>query len=227
MPHTSPHTRRRPKAAALLFTAAVVLTAAMPRTGSAAEVSLSGNGNFKPLSAEQIAALPADLGLSRADLASGQWSFSVRYDDRAADTDPDPFVGRYAAAIRSFRLVVGSTTIDLPVDQAEIVVVDGGGGFPHRESIRLQARATTAAGLLRLSWVQVHQQARNVDLRGPAGLLQSDALPGFGLVANLATASPFDRYLELRIDRPGTESRPLLYLSSSKLSVTAGPATAP
>ncbi|TBR77030.1 MAG: hypothetical protein EPN64_04430 [Burkholderiaceae bacterium] len=198
----------------------------MPRTSVAAEISLSGSGSFKPPSAEQLAALPAGLGFSQADLASGHWSFSVRYDDSIPDTDPDPYVGRYVGAIRAFRLVVGSSTVDLPVNQAQIVVSDGGLGFPNRESIRLQARATIPSGILRLSWIQVNQQPQGTDLRGPAGLLPSDALPAYAMVANLATASPFDRYLELRIDPPGG-SRPLLYLSSSKLSVTARPATAP
>ena len=199
----------------------------MPRTGTAAEIRLSGSGSFKPPSAEQLAALPADLGFSRTDLASGSWSFSVRYDDSLPDADPDPYLGRYAGAIRAFRVVIGSTAVDLPVDQAAIVVSDGGGGFPNRESIRLEAKALISSGLLRLSWVQVNQQPKGADLRGPAGLLPSDALPAYAMVANLATASPFDRFLELRIDRPAGESRPLLYLGSSKLSVTAGPAAAP
>ncbi len=83
------------------------------------------------------------------------------------------------------------------------------------------------SGLLRLSWVQVHQQPKGTDLRGPAGVLSNDALPPYSMVANMPTASPFDRFLELRIDHPSGDPRPLLYLSSSKLSVTAGPVTAP
>ncbi|TBR72135.1 MAG: hypothetical protein EPN64_18875 [Burkholderiaceae bacterium] len=227
--HELLRTRYRPKVACFLATAALVLTAsfAMPRNSVAAEVDLSGSGSFKPPSAEQLATLPAGLGFSQADLAFGAWSFSVRYDDSVPDADPDPYVGRYVGAIRAFRLVVGSTTVDFPVDQAEIVVSDGGGGFPNRESIRLEAKANLSSGLLRLSWVQVNQQPQGTDLRGPAGVLASDALPAYAMVANLATASPFDRYLELRIDPPGGGSRPLLYLSSSKLSVTASPATAP
>jgi hypothetical protein len=74
-----------------------------PATSAAAEVKLSGGGTFKPPSAEQLAALPADLGFSRADLASGNWSFSVRYDDSIPDKDPDPYVARYLGAIRAFR----------------------------------------------------------------------------------------------------------------------------
>jgi len=227
--HRPRRTRHYPGVAGFLFTAALVFAAAfaMPRTSVAAEVRLSGSGSFKPPSAEQLAALPADLVFSRTDLASGSWSFSVRYEDSIRDADPDPYLGRYAGAIRAFRIVIGSTTVDLPVDQAEMAVSDGGGGFPNRESIRLGTRALFSPGLLRLSWVQIHQQPKGADLRGAAGSLPSDGLPAHALVANLATASPFDRYLELRIDSPGGESRPLLYLSSSKLSVTAGPATAP
>lgn len=222
-------TKHSPRAACFLFTAALVLTAGFvaPRSSVAAELGLSGGGSFKPPSSAQLAALPADLGFSRADLASGSWSFSVRYDDSIRDGDPDPYMGRYAGAIRAFRVAIGSTTIDLPIDQAEIVVSDGAGSFPNRESIRLQGKALTASGLLRLSWVQVNQQPKGNDLRGSAGSLPNDGLPAHAMVANLATASPFDRFLELRIDRPGGESRPLLYLSSSKLSVTAGPASAP
>lgn len=199
----------------------------MPRTSAAAEINLSGKGTFKPPSAEQLAALPADLGFSRSDLASGNWSFFVRYDDSTPGATSAPYVGRYAEAIRAFRLVIGSATVNLPVDQAEIVISDGGGSFANRESIRVETKASMPSGILRLSWVQVNQQAKGVALRGPAGLLPSVALPPYATVANLATASPYDRFLELRVDRPGGDPRPLLYLSSSQLYVTAGPATAP
>lgn len=227
--HRQRGTKQRLKAASFLLTAALALTAgiAMPRTSDAAEVKLLGSGTFKPPKAEQLAALPADLGFSQSDLASGNWSFSVRYEDSTADAEPDSYAGRYAAGIRSFRLIIGSTTLDLPVDQAAILVSDGGGGFPNRESIRVEAKALMPSGLLRLSWVQVNQQQKGTDLRGPAGVLPSDAMPPYSMVANLATANAFDRFLELRIDRPGGDPRPLLYLSSSKLSVTAGLATAP
>lgn len=229
MQHNARRTLRRAGVATFLFTAALVAAAgfAVPETSAAAEMKLLGSGTFKPPAAERLAALPADLGFSQADLASGTWSISVRYDDSVPDADSDPRVGRYSGAIRAFRLVIGGTTIDLPVEQAVIAVSDGGGGFPNRESIRVETKASTSSGLLRVSWVQVNQQPKGVDLRGPIGVLPSDALPTYAMIANLATASPFDRYLELRIDRPGGDSLPLLYLSSSKLTVTAGPATAP
>ncbi len=199
----------------------------MPLTSVAAEVVVSGSGSFKPPSATQLAPLPDDSCFSRADLASGKWSLSVRYDDSMTDSNPDPYSGRYVGAFHVFSLVVGGTTVNFPVDQAQILVSDGGGGFPNRESIRLEATTSTSCGLVHLSWIQINQQPQGTDLRGPAGVLASDALPPYAKVANLPTTSPFDRYLELRIDNPGDGSRPLLYLSSSRLSVTAGPATAP
>lgn len=227
--HASGGAGRRSRANGFLLTAALALTAGFgfPETSSAAEIRLSGSGSFKPLSAEQLAGLPADLSFSRDDLSSGSWSISVLYEDSVPDADPDPYVARYAGAIRAFRLVVGSTAVDLPVDQAAILVSDGGGGFPHRESIRLEAKASTSSGLLRLGWVQVNQQAKGADVRGQTGLLPSDAMPAYSVVSKLATASAFDRFLELRIDGAGGESRPLLYLSSSDFLVKAQPATVP
>lgn len=229
IPLNSPWRKGHLKTACFLWATALAFTAfvAMPRTSAAAEINLSGKGTFKPPSAEQLAALPADLGFSRSDLASGNWSFFVRYDDSTPGATSAPYVGRYAGAIRAFRLVIGSATVNLPVDQAEIVISDGGGSLANRESIRVETKAAMPSGILRLSWVQVNQQAKGVDLRGPAGLLPSVELPPYAMVANLATASPYDRFLELRVDRSGDDPQPLLYLSSSHLSVTAGPATAP
>jgi hypothetical protein len=210
-------------------TAALALTASVGilHPCAAAEINLSGAGTFKPPSPEQLASLPADLAFSRADLASGSWSFFVRYEDRTSDTDPDSYVGRYVGAIRVFRVTVGSTTVELPVDQAELTVSDGGVGFPHRESIRLEARSFAPYGLVRVGWVQLNQHSRSDDLRGAAGALSSDAMPAPSTIAHLATSSPFDRFLQLRIDRPGGESRPLLYLSSSNVSVAASSAATP
>ncbi|TAM46395.1 MAG: hypothetical protein EPN61_05375 [Burkholderiaceae bacterium] len=227
--HVPRPTQRRSMAGCLLATVALVLTAslAMPQTSVAAEMVVSGSGSFKPPSAQQLAPLPDDSCLSRADLASGKWSFSVRYNDSMTDSNPDPYLGRYGGAFHAFSLVLGGTTINFPVDQALILVSDGGGGFPNRESIRLEATTSMPCGLVHLSWIQINQQPQGTDLRGPAGVLASDALPPYAKIANLPVTSPFDRYLELRIDSRGVSSQPLLYLSSSKLSVTAGPATAP
>ena len=220
---------RRTRATRLLLTAvcAVAASVVVPHVSAAAEIQLSGSGTFRPPSAEQLAVLPTDLGFSRSDLASGKWSFSVRYTDSVQDTDPDPLIGRYARSIRAYRLVIGNTAVDLPVDQGHIIVSDGGGGFQNRESVRVETTALLPAGRLRLSWVQINQQTQGIDLRGTVGSLTSDALPAYAALAQLAAASPFDRFLELRIDRPGADSKPLLYLSSSQLTVTASPATAP
>lgn len=226
----NPPWRKSPlKTTCCLWATAFVFIActALPRTSAAAEIHLSGEGTFKPPSAEQLAALPADLGFSRRDLASGNWSFFVRYADSTPGVTSAPYTERYAGAIRAFRLVIGGSTVNLPVSQAEIAISDGGGSFTNRESIRVETKAALPSGILRLSWVQVNQQAKGVDLRGPAGLLSSVALPPYAVVSNLATVNPYDRFLELRIDHPGGDSRPLLYLSSSQLSVVAGPATAP
>jgi len=195
------------------------------RPSAAAEINLSGTGTFKPPSAEQLASLPADLAFTRADLASGQWSFVVRYEDRTSDADSDPYAGRYLGAIRAFRLTVGSTTIEMPVDQAELSVSDGGFGSPHRESIRLEAKSLAPYGALRVGWIQLNQRSRSDDLRGAVGALSSDAMPAPSTIANFAASSPFDRFLQLRIDRPG-EARPLLYLSSSRVSVAVDSAVA-
>jgi hypothetical protein len=185
-----------------------------------AEISLSGTGSFKPPAAQQLTNLPADLPFSRADLASGKWAFVVRYDPRAVDVDADPYAGRYAGAIRSFHVTIGASSFELPAVQAELLISDGGAPARHRESIRLEATSALAAGSLRIGWIQANQKSTADDLRGSAGALASDALPAPSTIANLATASPFDRYLYLRVDPPGAVSRPLLYLSSSNVTVT-------
>jgi len=205
---------------------ALLMGAAFSKTSAAAEVELIGTGTFKPLPAERLAKLPVNLPFSKIDLASGTWSFQIRYEDRAADSDPDPYVGRYNGAIRALRLTIGTTALNLPVDRAEFIVSDGGLGFPERESIRMQASAQTALGALQVSWVQIHQTAQRSDLRGAPGILTSDALPAASLLANLANDRPFDRFLLIRVDSPSQE-QPLLYLSSSQLNVSSRPAIAP
>ena len=205
---------------------ALLIGAAFSKASAAAELELIGAGTFKPLPAERLAKLPVNLPFSKTDLASGTWSFQIRYEDRAADSDPDPYVGRYNGAIRALRLTIGTTALNLPVDRAEFIVSDGGLGFPERESIRMQASAQTALGALQVSWVQIHQTAQRSDLRGAPGILTSDALPAASLLANLANDRPFDRFLLIRVDSPSQE-QPLLYLSSSQLNVSSRPAIAP
>lgn len=227
--HHAPRQVRHLRAIARPFVAAALALAAsvgIVHPSAAAEINLSGTGTFKPPSADQLASLPADLLFSRADLSSGNWSFFVRYEDGTSDADPDPFVGRYAGAIRVFRVTVGSTTVELPGVEAELTVSDGGFGFGHRESIRLEAKSSTPHGLLRVGWVQLNQISNRDDLRGAAGALTSDSLPVPSTIASLATSNPFDRFLQLRIDQLGGTSPPMLYLSSSKVAVSAGPAAA-
>lgn len=225
--HTSSPTRSRFCALRRgLPVLALLIGAGFAQASAAAEVELIGTGTFKPLTSEGLAKLPVNLPFSKTDLASGTWSFQVRYEDRTADSDPDPYVGRYGGAIRAFRLTVGATSLDLPVDRAELIVSDGGLGFPERESIRMQASAQTPLGGLQVSWVQIHQTAQRTDLRGAPGLLTSDALPAAALLANLPTSRPFNRFLLLRVDSP-SQAQPLLYLSSSQLTVSARPAIAP
>lgn len=229
--HSCPPRRpvRRSLLAAVLSPAALALASllSLPLVCNAAPFALFGNGRFKPLTAEQLAALPANLPFTRADLSSGTWSLQARYDDSVPDTDPDAYMGRYAGSVQAFRLVVGSTAIDLPESQSEIVVSDGGQGFTQRESIRLEVKAPVAAGLLRMAWVQLNQQPAGTDLRGKAGILRSDAMPAAAAMAKLAVANPADRFLELRIDQPGaTNAALLLYLSTSQPTVTARPITA-
>lgn len=205
---------------------ALAVGVTLAQSSAAAEIELFGTGTFKPPLRERLANLPADLPFSMADLASGSWSFLVRYEDQTRDSDPDPYVGRYAGAIRAFRLTVGATTVDLPVGSAELVVSDGGLGFPERESIRMQTTAQTTYGAMRVSWIQIHQTASRMDLRGASGLLPSDALPSPSVLANLPTDRLFDRFLLLRVDSP-RQAQPLLYLSSSLLSVSARPIAIP
>lgn len=206
------------------FALALAASFGFSRPSAAAEIDISGTGTFKPPSAEQVASLPPDMAFSPSDLASGTWSFLARYEDRTADADPDPYVGRYSGAIRVFRLTIGSTTMDLPVGRAELVISDGGLSFPHRESIRLEASTPTPYGVMRVAWIQLNQPPNRNDLRGTPGLLSSDALPEPSTIANLVTSRPFDRFLLVRLDGKGGESKPLLYISSSSVSVLASPA---
>lgn len=210
-----------------IVTATLALAASfgfLLHSSAAAEIDLSGTGTFKPPSTEQVASLPPDIAFSRTDIASGTWSFLLRYEDGTADADPDPYVGRYVGAIRMFQLTVGNTTVDLAADQAELVVSDGGLGIAHRESIRLEASSPTPHGVIRASWVQLNQPRNRTDLRGVPGSLPSDSLPEPSMMVNLATSSVLDRFLLLRIDAAGGGSQPLLYLNSSKVLVLASPA---
>jgi len=193
------------------------------RASAGAEVDLSGSGRFKPASIQSIQDSASVLPFSPADLASGTWSFLMHYDDQAADVDPDPYVGRYAGAIRVFRVTIGNTTVELPTQRAELLVSDGGEGFRNRESIRFAATTATAAGrTLTAGWIELNQKTATEDLRGAHGLLTSDRLPDAQTIASFGSSNPFDRFFLLRID--AGEGRPLLYLTSSQVSVASKPA---
>lgn len=195
------------------------------QTCAATETEIVGTGSFKPLPSDRLATLPQGAAFSKDDLSSGAWSFRVRYEDSTPDNDPDPYVGRYGAAIRSVQLTVGSTTIALPPENAELVVSDGGLGYPERESVRVKSWLATPSGVLRFSWIQSNQAKNHLDLRGTPGSISSDALPEHSVLANLATSSRFDKFVVLELSSP-TSVQPLLYVSSSQVTVAAKPAAA-
>ncbi len=205
----------------LVCVLAVGLASAMP--SAATEVEIAGAGSFKPLSSDRLARLPQGAAFSQADLASGALSFRVRYENSAPDADPDFYVGRYDRAVRAVQLTVGATTIALPPENVELVVSDGGLGFPDRESVRVKSWLATPAGVVRFSWVQSNQAADRKDLRGAPGSLSSDALPEHSVLANLATSSRFDKFIVFELSAP-TDVQPLVYVSSSQVSVAAAPA---
>ncbi len=202
---------------------AVGVAVAMPC--AATELEMVGAGSFKPLPSDQLAKLPQGAVFSQADLSSGALSFRVRYEDSAPDADPDFYVGRYDRAIRAVQLTVGATTINLPPENVELIVSDGGLGFPDRESVRVKSWLSTPAGVLRFSWVQSYQAADRKDLRGAPGSLSGDALPERSVLANLVTSSRFDKFIVLELSAPA-DVQPLVYISSSQVSVAAAPAQA-
>ena len=212
--------RRFQRLAPLVCALAVGVAAALPC--AAAEVEIVGTGSFKPLPSERLARLPQGAAFSQNDLSSGALSFRVRYEDSTSDTDPDFYVGRYGRAIRSVQLTVGSTTIALPPENAELLVSDGGLGFPDRESVRVKSWLTTPAGVVRFSWIQGNQSPDGKDLRGAPGSLPGDALPAHAVLGNLTTSSRFDKFIVLELSATA-DAQPLVYVSSSQVSVVATP----
>jgi len=219
-PRTRP-SRVAPIAGALLCTAAL----AAPWPASAAEVRVRGEAPFRIPSAETLRALPADAPIRADDVRAGSIGFEIVYDDAAPDADPDAYSGRYDAAIRAFRVRVGGTWHELPVAAAQLRVSDGGGGMAHRESLAMTGVARHGALELRAGWVQLNQAPPGRDLRGTPGVIGSDALPRGDAVTRFETSGEFDRVFYVRLDPVGDTSRPVLYLSTSSLSVdvaTAG-----
>ncbi len=175
---------------------------------------------FKPLTPDRLAKLPQGAVFSAADLSSGALSFRVRYEDSTQDTDPDFYVGRFDRAVREVQLTVGSTTIALPAENVELVVSDGGLGFPERESVRVKSWLATPSGIVRFSWIQSNQASDRKDLRGAPGSLAGDALPEQTVFANLAATNRFDKFVVLELSAPA-QALPLVYVSTSKVTVAA------
>lgn len=188
---------------------------AMPT--AAKEVEIFGTSTFKALSSDQLAKLPQGAVFTRGDLSSGALSFRVRYEDSTPDTDPDFYVGRFNRAVREIQLTVGSTTIALPAENVELLVSDGGLGFPDRESVRVKSWLATPSGIVRFSWIQSNQSPDRKDLRGARGSLPGDALPEQSVLANLATSNRFDKFIVLELSAPAQVS-PLVYVSTSQVS---------
>jgi hypothetical protein len=204
---------------------AALLAPAVP--AAAAEVLVRGDATFKVPAEATLAALPADAPVRAADLRGGTLSFELSYDDATPDADADPQTGRYERAIRAFRVRIGDTLLDMPVSSARLVVSDGGQGRVYRESVQFVADARAGGFTVQAGWVQLNQAAMTADLRGATGVLDGDRLPAPSRLVALPTSGEFDRVFYLRIDAQGDAARPLLYLSTSKLSVgLAGPATA-
>ncbi|MBT9524192.1 MAG: hypothetical protein IV105_02950 [Rhizobacter sp.] len=199
---------------------ALAVGAAVAMPSAAKEVEIVGTSTFKPLSPDRLAKLPQGAVFSQGDLSSGALSFRVRYDDSAPDSDPDFYVGRFNRAVREILLTVGSTTIALPVEHVELVVSDGGLGFPDRESVRVKSWLATPSGIVRFSWIQNNQAPDRKDLRGAPGSLAGDALPEQSVLANLATSSRFDKFVVLELSA-SAQVPPLVYLSTSQVSVVA------
>ncbi|RPH46792.1 MAG: hypothetical protein EHM87_00930 [Burkholderiales bacterium] len=198
-----------------------LLAVATPAT--AADVRLRGDAPFRVPAQAMLAALSPDAPVRAEDVRSGALSFELSYDDAVVDADPDPYTGRYDRAIRSFRVRIGETLLDMPVSTARLVVSDGGEGRMHRESVQVVADARAGAFTVQAGWVQLNQSAPTADLRGSAGVIDGDRLPAPGRLIAFPTSGEFDRVFYLRIDAVGAAGRPVLYLSTSRLSVSVAP----
>ncbi len=210
--------------AALGVLCAGLLAVAAP--AAAAEVRLRGDAPFKVPAETTLAALPADAPLRAEDVRSGAVSFELNYDDTVGDADPDPWTGRYDRAIRAFRVRIGDTLLEMPVATARLVVSDGGQGRMYRESVEFVADARAGAFTVQAGWVQLNQAALTADLRGATGVIDGDRLPAAARMVAFPTSGEFDRVFYVRIDAVGGTGRPLLYLSTSRLTVSVvAPAT--
>jgi len=218
------HTRPGPRPLAARALAALgVLCAGLLAVSApvvAAEIRLRGDAPFKVPAETTLAALPVDAPLRAEDVRNGAVSFELSYDDAVGDADPDPWTGRYDRAIRAFRVRIGDTLLEMPVATARLVVSDGGQGRMYRESVEFVADARAGAFTVQAGWVQLNQAALTADLRGAAGVIDGDRLPVAGRLVAFPTSGEFDRVFYVRIDAAGGTGRPLLYLSTSRLTVS-------
>ncbi len=183
----------------------------------AADSGITGTGSFKPPGT--AGALPSSSPFSVEDLASGQVSFAIRWDDAAPDRDPDPYRGFYPGAIRKFVVRIGATEIALPADDASIEVSDGGSSGSHQEFVKLQASQVIAGYRLSVGWMTLNEIVKTGDLRGTTGFLASDALPNGETLAALKPAGRFDRSLFVTL-RAESEPRSFpIYLQTSAIEV--------
>ncbi len=190
----------------------------------AADSGITGTGSFKPPGTSN--ALPSSSPFSAEDLASGQMSFAIRWDDATPDREADPYRGFYPGAIRKFVVRIGATEIALPIDDAVIEVSDGGGSGPHQEFVKLQASQLIGGYRLSVGWITLNEIVKTGDLRGTTGLLASDALPNGEALAALKPAGRFDRNLFVTL-RAESEARSFpIYLQTSAIEVKSMPTAA-
>lgn len=201
--------------------AALPARAAEPAPTPASTLTLTASGQFKPRADGRTIAWPAGLGFSASDLAAGSWSATFVIDRSAKDPAATPEIGRYAAAVRSAQVTLGTRTLTLPASAVTVTVSDGGQGTPWRESLRIEAALPQPGGdTLHVAWTEMLARPTTTDLRGPAGLLDGVGLPPAATWQALAEAGPFDAYLSLRLAAPGVEA-PRAYVASSTATVTA------
>ncbi len=200
-----------------------LIVAALAFTGSAfaADTGIIGTGSFKQPAADKT--LPANSPFSAEDLASGQVSFAIRWDDTTPDRDPNPYRGVYAGSIRHFTVRIGSTEITLPVENAFIEVSDGA-DLSNREFVKLQASQEVGAYKLNVGWMSLNEIVKTGDLRGAAGRLASDAQPNGETLAAFQPAGRFDRSFFVTLSEIANPRSFPIYLQTSAVEIK--PATA-
>lgn len=189
-------------------------TLALAGAALAAETGISGQGRFRPPA--EATSLPPESPFSAQDLASGQVSFRIRWDDAATDRDASPWRGQYPGAIRQFTLRIGQTEVDLPLEQASFEVNDGADA-PFREFVRIQVRHALGAHTLTVGWVTINERSKTDDLRGAAGQLHADRLPGGEQLLAIQPDGRFDRSLFVTLSSPTEARRFPIYLQTAAI----------